>query len=92
MSDNHGATCTRDTLVQNIAAELTSAVYPLVLRQGIRGSWLDLELGLWRTLVKHDVLEVVSNGILSDAAQATVGGRVPSATPTSAVSEGPPHS
>jgi AcrR family transcriptional regulator len=52
MSDNHGATCTRDTLLQNIAAELTSAVHALVLRHGMRGSWLDLELGLWRTLAE----------------------------------------
>jgi AcrR family transcriptional regulator len=37
----------------------------------------------------QDVLDVVFNGILSDAAQATAGGRVPSAMPTSAASEGP---
>ena len=52
MSDNQGATCTRDTLLENMAAELTSAVYPLVLRHGLRGSWLDLELGLWRALAE----------------------------------------
>jgi len=52
MIDNHGAACTRDTLLENIAAELTSAIYPLVLRQGMRGSWLELELGLWRTLAE----------------------------------------
>jgi hypothetical protein len=33
---------------------------------------------------------VVFNGILSDAAQATAGCRVPSVMPTSAASEGPP--
>ena len=52
MSDNPGATCNRDTLLENFAAELTSAVYPLVLRRGMRGSWLDLELGLWRALAE----------------------------------------
>ena len=35
-------------------------------------------------------LAVVFNGILSDAAQATAGRRVPSVMPTSAASEGPP--
>jgi AcrR family transcriptional regulator len=37
----------------------------------------------------QDVLDVVFNGIPSDAAQATAGCRVPSAMPTSAASEGP---
>jgi AcrR family transcriptional regulator len=37
----------------------------------------------------QDVLDVVFNGILSDAATATVGGRAPSSMPTPAASEGP---
>ena len=41
MSDNHGAPCTRDPQLENIAAELTTAVYPLLLRHGLRASWLD---------------------------------------------------
>jgi hypothetical protein len=52
MSDNHGATCTRDTLLENFAAELTSAVYGIALRHGLRGSWLDLQMGLWRVLAE----------------------------------------
>ena len=32
MSDKLAATSTRDSLLQDIAAELTSAAYPLVLR------------------------------------------------------------
>ena len=52
MLDNNGATCNRDPHLENIAAELTSAVYPLVLRHGLRVSWLDLELGLWRALAE----------------------------------------
>ena len=52
MTDNHGVPCTRDPQVENIAAELTSAVYTLVLRHGLRVSWLDLELGLWRALAE----------------------------------------
>ena len=52
MSDNHGAPCTRDPQLENIAAELTGAIYPLLLRHGLRISWLDLELGLWRELAE----------------------------------------
>ena len=52
MSDNHGAPCTRDPQLENIAAELTGAIYPLLLRHGLRISWLDLELGLWRALAE----------------------------------------
>jgi hypothetical protein len=37
----------------------------------------------------QDVLDVVFNGILSDPARATAGGRVPSAMPTPAASEAP---
>ena len=40
----------RDTRLENFAAELTGTVYPLVLRRGLRGSWLKAELGLWRAL------------------------------------------
>jgi hypothetical protein len=52
VTDNHGAPCTRDPQIENIAAELTTAVYPLLLRHGLRTSWLDLELGLWRALAE----------------------------------------
>jgi hypothetical protein len=52
MNDNDGAPCTRDPQLENIAAELTSAVYPLVLRHALRVSWLDLELGQWRALAE----------------------------------------
>ena len=52
MSDNHGAACNRDTLFENFAAELTSAAYSIALRHGMRGSWLDLQMGLWRVLAE----------------------------------------
>jgi hypothetical protein len=52
MSDTHGAPCRRDPQLENIAAELTGAIYPLVLRHGLRVSWLDLELDLWRALAE----------------------------------------
>ena len=52
MSGNPGATFNRDTLLENFAAELTNAAYPIALRHGMRGSWIDLELGLWRVLAE----------------------------------------
>jgi hypothetical protein len=52
MSVDRGATYNPEPLLENIAAELTTAVYPLVLRHALRGSWLDLELGLWRALAE----------------------------------------
>jgi hypothetical protein len=39
-----------DLALEDFAAELTQAVYPIVLRQRPKGSWLDLELNLWRVL------------------------------------------
>ena len=52
MLDNHRATSNRDHQLENIAAELTSAVYPLVLRHGLKVSWLELQLSLWRVLAE----------------------------------------
>jgi hypothetical protein len=50
MSDNHCAACDRDTLLENFAAELTSAAYSVALRHGLGKKWLDLELELWEAL------------------------------------------
>jgi hypothetical protein len=50
MNDNHGAAGNRDTLLENIVAELTSAAYSFALRQGIRCPWITVELDLWRAL------------------------------------------
>ncbi len=52
MSYNHSASCDRDTLLDNFAAELTSAAYPIALRHGMAGSWIIVELGLWRALAE----------------------------------------
>jgi hypothetical protein len=52
MSDNHRTARDRDTRLENFAAELTSAVYPLVLRRGPTDSWIKMELGLWRALAE----------------------------------------
>jgi hypothetical protein len=40
----------RDGLLENLAAELTLAAYRVALRTRTAGTWLDLELDLWRTL------------------------------------------
>jgi hypothetical protein len=50
MSDNHRASWDRDTLLDNFAAELTSAAYAVALRHGMEDKWLDLELALWEAL------------------------------------------
>ena len=50
MSGNHGDTYNRDTLLENFAAELTSAAYAVALRHGVEDKWLDLELELWAAL------------------------------------------
>jgi hypothetical protein len=50
MNDNPRATDDRDALLDNFAAELTRAAYHVALRHGTAGTWLDLELDLWRAL------------------------------------------
>ncbi len=40
----------RDALLDTFAAELTHAAYRVALRHRTRGTWLDLELDLWRAL------------------------------------------
>jgi len=36
--------------VEHLVAELTEAAYPVALRHGSKGSWVDLELDLWKAL------------------------------------------
>ncbi len=49
-------TCTTgsnaDTAVEDFAAELAEAAYPVVLRNATTNNWLDLELELWHTMKK----------------------------------------
>ena len=42
----------RDALLETFAAELTLAAYRVALRARTQGTWLDLELGLWRALAE----------------------------------------
>jgi hypothetical protein len=52
MSDNERTALDRDIRLENFAAELTRAVYPLALRRGLKDSWLKVELALWRALAQ----------------------------------------
>jgi hypothetical protein len=40
----------RDALIETFAADLTVAAYRVALRARTQGTWLDLELDLWRAL------------------------------------------
>jgi hypothetical protein len=40
----------RDDSLETLAAELTLAAYRVALRTRTEGTWLDLELDLWKTL------------------------------------------
>ena len=42
----------RDGLHENLAAELALAAYRVVLGTRTQGTWLDLELDLWRALAE----------------------------------------
>jgi hypothetical protein len=52
MSDNYLTARDRDIRIENFAAELTHAIYPLALRRGLKDSWIGMELGLWRALAE----------------------------------------
>jgi hypothetical protein len=50
MSENCRTSWDRDTWLESFGAELTSAAYPVVLPRVANGSWLSLELSLWKAL------------------------------------------
>lgn len=50
MNDNIRATADRDTVLENFAAELTRAAYHVFLLHQSAGTWLDVQLELWRAL------------------------------------------
>ena len=43
-------TVDRDALLETFAAELAVAAYRVALRTRTQGTWLDLELDIWRAL------------------------------------------
>jgi hypothetical protein len=52
-----------DNWLASITATLTDAAYAVALRHGVSGSWIDLQLELWRVLT-----EAVERGALRPAA------------------------
>ena len=48
MNENAGAD--RDALLDSFAAELTRVAYHVALRHAPPGTWLDLQLDLWRAV------------------------------------------
>lgn len=52
MNENPRSARDRDANLENVAAELTAAAYPVALRYGVVGSSIDLELDLWRVFVE----------------------------------------
>ena len=50
MSDSRGTAHDLDTSPDELAAELTSAIYPIVLGSRPRDSWVAVELDLWKAL------------------------------------------
>jgi hypothetical protein len=39
-----------DEALEDLAAELAEAAYPVALRHGVNAKWLDLVLDLWKVL------------------------------------------
>ena len=52
----------RNALFETLAAELTLAAYRVALRTRTEGTWLDLELDLWRALA--DTAKTWGEGIV----------------------------
>jgi hypothetical protein len=52
MNDNQIAARNGEMQVENLAAELTCAIYPIALRHGMASSWIKVELGLWKALAE----------------------------------------
>jgi hypothetical protein len=64
----------RDAELESLAAELTLAAYRVALRTRTGGTWLDLELDLWRALA--DTVETWGEQIASVLVAGDVAGTV----------------
>jgi hypothetical protein len=53
----------RDSLLETLAVELTLAAYQVALRSRTQGTWLELELGLWRALAEKVKAWAQENGL-----------------------------
>jgi hypothetical protein len=52
MNDSEKGVPEWDRALERLAAEAAAAAYSVALRHGAGGSWLDLELGLWKALAR----------------------------------------
>ena len=52
MSDIERSALEWDRALERLAAEVATTAYAIALRHGAGGSWLDLELGLWKALAR----------------------------------------
>jgi hypothetical protein len=50
MNGNSETPVDRDSLLETLAAELALKAYRIALRTRTEGTWLDLELDLWRAM------------------------------------------
>jgi hypothetical protein len=63
MNGHFETSVNRNTPLDSFAAELALAAYRVALQTRTRGTWLDLELDLWRALV--DTVDAWGTGIAS---------------------------
>jgi hypothetical protein len=63
MSGHFRTPVNRDALLEAFAADLTLAAYRVALRTRTEGTWLDLELDLWKALA--DAVKTWGEGIVS---------------------------
>jgi hypothetical protein len=76
MNDDERAARERDRALDRLAADLTDTAYTVALRHEAAGSWIDLELGLWKALVgtvrewadNRSFIGGACEGVRSDAA------------------------
>jgi hypothetical protein len=52
MNDNERPALEWERALDRLAAEVATTAYAIALRHGAGGSWLDLELGLWKALAQ----------------------------------------
>jgi hypothetical protein len=52
MNNNEKAARKWDQAMERLAADVTNTAYAVALAHGARGSWVDLELHLWKALAR----------------------------------------
>jgi hypothetical protein len=52
MNPDHAQPGDWNAFLENLAADLTNAAYPVVLEHGVGDYWLDLELKLWKAMTE----------------------------------------